>query len=159
MTTTSDDGSIVELEEGSEDEMFWAMLGDQPYARAEYWQWRRDLHPTHAPRLFRINGTKGKDAVKLVQNQLSARDLVPDGVFVLDAVFEVFVVVGRDARDKRTDIRLALYIAEVCPIRAFFRAGADFMIEYLDGGCSAAAVRARHTCSHPALARTVSGST
>ena len=76
-----------------------------------YWQWRIDL-PHIGPRLFRIDSGKGKDAVKHVPN-FAASEITSAGVYVIDGVFELFVVVGAQARGKRTDIRLALYIAEV----------------------------------------------
>ncbi|KZV97745.1 hypothetical protein EXIGLDRAFT_729858 [Exidia glandulosa HHB12029] len=101
---------VTELSEGAEDEMFWAILGDEPYANAEYWQWRLDL-PHVAPRMFRIDSSRGKDAVKHIPN-FAAREIASDGVYVVDGVFELFVLVGAQARGKRTDIRLALYIAE-----------------------------------------------
>ncbi|EJD42707.1 hypothetical protein AURDEDRAFT_114944 [Auricularia subglabra TFB-10046 SS5] len=110
-TMLATDGlEVIELNEGSEDEMFWAMLGDAPYANAEYWQWRVDL-PHIGPRLFKIDSGKGKDAVKHIPN-FAAGEIASTGVYVIDGVFELFVVVGAQARGKRTDIRLALYIAE-----------------------------------------------
>lgn len=38
---------------------------------------------------------------------------IHDHVYILDCVWEYFVVVGSDARQKRKDIRLALDIARV----------------------------------------------
>lgn len=39
---------------------------------------------------------------------------LPTAVFILDCVWELFVLVGREARGKRRDIRLAVSVAMVC---------------------------------------------
>jgi len=48
--------SPVELVEGESDdnEMFWMMLGDADYARADYWKWRPDLAKA-LPRIWRVD--------------------------------------------------------------------------------------------------------
>ena len=57
---------MVELKEGEtdKDEMFWTMLGDNDYAKADYWQWRRTAMNVN-PRAWHIDATKGKNAVGL----------------------------------------------------------------------------------------------
>jgi len=56
--------TVVELAEGESDdnEMFWMMLGEDEYAKADYWKWRRTSSDV-APRLWRVNADKGEDAV------------------------------------------------------------------------------------------------
>jgi hypothetical protein len=56
--------SVVELAEGEsdDDEMFWMMLGNDEYAKADYWKWRRSA-PEMAPRLWHVDAGKGTDAV------------------------------------------------------------------------------------------------
>jgi hypothetical protein len=48
--------NIVELAEGETDgdEMFWMMLGDEDYAKADYWKWRR-AEDKLDPQIWRIN--------------------------------------------------------------------------------------------------------
>jgi hypothetical protein len=41
-------------------------------------------------------------------------DLLFTSVFIIDCIWELFVLVSRDARGKRRDIRLAVSIAMVC---------------------------------------------
>lgn len=145
---------VVELAEGSEDELFWAVLGDEPYANAEYWQWRLDLAQI-APRLFRIDSSKGKDAVKHIPN-FAMREITPDGVFVVDGVFELFVLVGAQARGHRTDIRLALYIAEVRLRDSFEAFRLSTRAEHLYGGGATSALRPRYSCPCHAVVVAVS---
>lgn len=56
--------TVIELTEGEsdDDEMFWMMLGDDEYAKADYWKWRR-TSPELAPRLWRVDADKCEDAV------------------------------------------------------------------------------------------------
>lgn len=41
-------------EESDDNEMFWMMLGDADYARADYWKWRPDLAKA-LPRIWRVD--------------------------------------------------------------------------------------------------------
>ncbi|CAL1707916.1 unnamed protein product [Somion occarium] len=101
--------SIIELSEGEndEDEMFWMILGDREYARADYWQWRQSA-PSRVPRMWRI-----------VQQQPFAEKVTPtsvlpsfsDAVYIIDSVWEYFILIGSQARGKRSHIRLALSLA------------------------------------------------
>lgn len=52
------ESSPVELvEQDSDDnEMFWMMLGNDGYARADYWRWRPDL-ATDLPRIWRVDSS------------------------------------------------------------------------------------------------------
>jgi hypothetical protein len=55
---------VVELEEGKSDdhEIFWMMLGDDDYARADYWKWRRSAGGS-SPRIWRIGGKDNSNMV------------------------------------------------------------------------------------------------
>jgi len=48
----------VELveQESDDNEMFWMMLGNDDYARADYWKWRPDL-ATAMPRIWRVDSS------------------------------------------------------------------------------------------------------
>jgi hypothetical protein len=52
------ESSPVELVEQESDgnEMFWMMLGNDDYARADYWRWRPDL-ATVLPRIWRVDSS------------------------------------------------------------------------------------------------------
>jgi hypothetical protein len=132
--------SIVELAEGhDEDEMFWMYLGDDDWAKADYWQWR----PTTRceSRILRVDSDDSQpvcsasayrthhDLTQLATQVLIVPFLTDthDRVFILDCVWEFFVLVGVDAHNKRKDIRLAVEVATVrspshsspCADRAF----------------------------------------
>lgn len=50
--------SPVELveQESDDNEMFWMMLGNDDYARADYWKWRPDL-ATALPQIWRVDSS------------------------------------------------------------------------------------------------------
>jgi hypothetical protein len=97
------------LEEGSEDEMFWLMLGEGGYASADYWRFRPQSMVV-TPRLWSVQPQGGLAAI----HPFCADDLKADGVYLFDGVFELFVIVGVMGRGKRDQIRLAVAAAEVC---------------------------------------------
>lgn len=56
--------NIIELTEGEsdDDEMFWMILGDGHYAKADYWKWRSSASTT-SPRAWAVDSAKGTNAV------------------------------------------------------------------------------------------------
>jgi hypothetical protein len=62
---------VVELTEGEsdDDELFWMMLGDDEYARADYWKWRRSAGGSD-PRIWRIDNENGSVTVLNVPSTL-----------------------------------------------------------------------------------------
>lgn len=52
--------SVIELSEGEDDsdEMFWMILGDEEYAKADYWKWRRTAS-VQDPQAWRIDAKYG----------------------------------------------------------------------------------------------------
>lgn len=123
--------NVVELIEGqsdADDEMFWMILGEGDYARADYWKWRASSSSIY-PRVWSVDVTRGADAVRLTQVIFAfSSDLVAqiqlvssfanhpefhNLVHLVDCVWEFFVVVGSEARGKRADMRLALTVATV----------------------------------------------
>lgn len=46
-------------------------------------------------------------------NEVAAECIDPSAVFVLDGTFELFVIVGAEARGQRTDIKTAISVAQV----------------------------------------------
>ncbi|KAF9792515.1 hypothetical protein BJ322DRAFT_52505 [Thelephora terrestris] len=106
-----DPDSVIVLDEGEndDDEMFWAVLGDgdREYAKASYWAWRAGAN-TADPQLWKISASSGHRFTHTPCDSIASLE---DNVFILDAVWEVFVLVGAGARGKREDIRLALLTA------------------------------------------------
>jgi hypothetical protein len=56
--------SVIELTEGEndDDEMFWMVLGDDEFANADYWKWRR-MATRVDPNIWRIDTSHNKDPV------------------------------------------------------------------------------------------------
>ncbi|KAF7321656.1 hypothetical protein MKEN_00686800 [Mycena kentingensis (nom. inval.)] len=104
-TLTSNPDSLVVLVEGEEDaedaEMFWMALCEDEveYGNADYWRWRPSV--AFSPRLWSIDVNRQQ----AIQNAEST-------IFVLDCVFELFVLVPSAARGKRYDIRLGLSVTQ-----------------------------------------------
>lgn len=47
--------SIIELsEEGDDDEMFWIILGEGDYGKADYWRWKSNSEPRR-PRIWLVD--------------------------------------------------------------------------------------------------------
>jgi len=103
-------GEVTELVEGEsdDDEMFWLMLGEREYANADYWKWRvSGGGSVGGPRIWKVDGSKGFHFIPA----LSSVDSLHDFVFVFDCIWEYFVLIGREARGKRSDIKVALSVA------------------------------------------------
>ncbi|KAN0105279.1 hypothetical protein V8E52_011193 [Russula decolorans] len=102
--------SPVELveHESDDNEMFWMMLGNDDYARADYWRWRPDS-ATAFPRIWRVDSSSAPYLTTV--QAFTTQSNVDLSVFLLDCIWELFVIVGTKARKARRDIRLALSTA------------------------------------------------
>ncbi|KAG9012779.1 hypothetical protein FRB93_001333 [Tulasnella sp. JGI-2019a] len=105
----SDGTSPKEFEEGEEDEMFSMILGEDNHAMADFWKYRSVSNKCAAD-LFRIESMADDPVQRL--DEVAAESIDPSAVFVLDGTFEIFVIVGADARQQRQDIHLALSVAQ-----------------------------------------------
>lgn len=61
----SNAAGIIELSEGQNDndEMFWMILGEGQYAKADYWKWKREASAAD-PRIWRVDVKRASNAVK-----------------------------------------------------------------------------------------------
>lgn len=116
--------TAIELYEGrkNNDEMFWMILGDEEYANADYWKWR-NISPSIDPHIWRVTASPDKDALCPVDSFLEESSF-HTSVYIIDCVWEVYVMVGIDARGHRQDIGLALRVAlelsaRVAPTRPY----------------------------------------
>lgn len=104
------------------------IFGDEDYAHAHYWKYRSTS--TDQPRAWRIDAQSGKNAVRVplfptiymtegLHEQayplakFTEETFDQSGVFLLDCVWELYVIVGMEARSSRQDIRLAIDIGKV----------------------------------------------
>ncbi|KAG2129838.1 uncharacterized protein EDB93DRAFT_1095220, partial [Suillus bovinus] len=97
--------SITELREGDNDvhdEMFWMVLGDSgDYAKADYWRFR-NTSASSDPRCWIV------DVMIRAVALISAETIHQQSVYIIDCSLEFFVLVGKHARSKRSDISLAI---------------------------------------------------
>lgn len=102
--------SITELREGDNDvndEMFWMVLGDSgDYAKADYWRFRSASAPCD-PRCWIVDATAEGDPIRATTS-ISAETILQQSVYIIDCSLEFFVLVGKNARSKRSDISLAI---------------------------------------------------
>ncbi|KAG6813556.1 hypothetical protein H0H92_009948 [Tricholoma furcatifolium] len=88
-----------------DDEMFRLMLGDDEYANADYWKWRRSSSFID-PRIWRFD-TDHFTHIDFISNEASFHE----SVYVIDCLWEFYIVVGSNARALRQNIELAVHIA------------------------------------------------
>lgn len=98
---------ISTIEEGTESDEFWSMLGGK-----EEYPTVGDLAPVHEiPRLFQISdsvtGGRGISVTEILE--FDQEDLEDDDVMLLDTHKEIYIWIGRNARDneKKEAIELA----------------------------------------------------
>ncbi|KAG2126300.1 hypothetical protein DEU56DRAFT_543361 [Suillus clintonianus] len=102
--------SITELREGDndiDDEMFWMVLGDSgDYAKADYWRFRNASAPSD-PQCWTVDASVEGEPIRAVP-LISAETIRQQSVYIIDCSLEFFVLVGKHARSKRSDIYLAI---------------------------------------------------
>lgn len=65
-TIAGPEKDIEEFEEGKEDPMFFMLLGEDPWANADYWKYRSQLAKTAVrPRMFIVDARDKKQPVRL----------------------------------------------------------------------------------------------
>ncbi|KNZ72865.1 hypothetical protein J132_01857 [Termitomyces sp. J132] len=98
----------IELTEDNskDDEIFRTILGEDEYANADYWKWRRNSSHID-PRIWRVRADLAKDFVDCLSGETSLHD----SVYIIDCIWEFYVIVGIDARAHKQDIELAINVA------------------------------------------------
>ncbi|EJD03235.1 uncharacterized protein FOMMEDRAFT_156622 [Fomitiporia mediterranea MF3/22] len=104
------DKNLVEVEEGKEDEMFWMFLGDDGYASASYWKWRKS-DKCGEPRFWKVDCANTGSEVKELETFPSPID-VSNSVLVIHLAYEIFALVGSAVRGQRRNIKLGLTLAQ-----------------------------------------------
>ena len=124
---SADSLPVTELNEGAEDSMFWTYLGDNRWASAGFWSERRTMQ-RKAQSVWRVESPRVCTIATAVQGHCKRQiprqihfipffgdwDFDHGAIYVIDGILELFILVGKDARSQRNDIRLALALAEVC---------------------------------------------
>ncbi|KAJ7780539.1 hypothetical protein DFH07DRAFT_433564 [Mycena maculata] len=108
LTPNPDDIVVLIENENDDDEMFWMVLGEEAnYAKAHYWKWRSSTAFT--PRIWSVDAIR-KTPISPVYS-FYEEESPQTSVYILDCVFEFFVLVPSGARGKRRDINLALSVS------------------------------------------------
>ncbi|KAI9066572.1 hypothetical protein FKP32DRAFT_355404 [Trametes sanguinea] len=109
---------VVELteEESQADEMFWMILGEGDYAKADYWQWRPQAS-TAEPRIWIVDAKQKGDVMRSIPFFPTKEDF-NKSVYLVDCIWELFLLVGSEARGQRLNIRLALSVADALAQKA-----------------------------------------
>lgn len=122
-------GELIEYDDGQEPTSFWELFGDDSKAHsADHWR----LKPTYSKYCSRLfcsdadsrqqvsSSTKplGIPQTQLTSNQItelgifSQNDLSPLKIYVLDAFFEMYIIVGSGAQSQYSSFRNALDFAQ-----------------------------------------------
>ncbi|KAF9565525.1 hypothetical protein CPC08DRAFT_815295 [Agrocybe pediades] len=109
--------------EDDEDEMFWMMLGNEEYAKADYWRWRRTTIDTD-PKIWRVEADDGNHSITPI-TFISIEPTLQKSVYAVNFTWEFFVIVGKEARANKHSIKLAIDIvlkmaSTVAPQRPYF---------------------------------------
>ncbi|KAL5524000.1 hypothetical protein ACEPAG_8173 [Sanghuangporus baumii] len=106
----NDGKEVVEVEEGNEDEMFWMFLGENGYASADYWKWRKNESAINV-RFWRVNCANTGSEVKELEAFPSPSE-VSESILVVHLAYEIFTLIGSAARGQRRNIKLGLTLAQ-----------------------------------------------
>jgi len=100
---------LNELREGDEDEMFWMILGDD-FRSANYWKFRTEEQGCD-PQVYEIVQDDIENPVQH-RPRFSGQNMKSDTILVVDCQFELFLLIGPEARGFRKEIGLGLSFAE-----------------------------------------------
>ncbi|KAJ4304008.1 hypothetical protein N0V88_001612 [Collariella sp. IMI 366227] len=104
-------GELVEVEEGSEPESFWAMFGGGArLASADHWRLKPG-YERYSGRLF-CASAGDKQQVHHRNLPFAQSDLSPAHIYVLDAFFEMYIIVGARSQHQYAAFRNALDFAQ-----------------------------------------------
>ncbi|KAK3302564.1 uncharacterized protein B0T15DRAFT_543260 [Chaetomium strumarium] len=109
-------GELLEVEEGSEPDSFWAIFGGitRP-SSADHWR----LKPNYDKYCGRLFCASAGDKEQITEiSPFSQADLVTSNIYVLDAFFEMYIIVGARSQHQYAAFRNALDFAQEYAILA-----------------------------------------
>ncbi|KAK1779265.1 hypothetical protein QBC45DRAFT_326581 [Copromyces sp. CBS 386.78] len=115
-------GELEEIEEGSEPESFWKDIfgGEGPGVRpmsADHWRLKPN-YEKYCGRLFCSNANaSGKDQIVEI-SPFKQTDLLPTNIYILDAFFEMYIIVGARSQHQYASFHNALDFAQEYSILA-----------------------------------------
>lgn len=127
-------GELVEIEEDQEPEAFWSLFGGaRKESSADHWRLKAG-YDKYCGRLFRSESADARqvrafetrhsiqetdEPQQIVEiSPFSQSDLSPAKIYVLDAFFEMYIIVGREAQSQYTSFHNALDFAQEYAILA-----------------------------------------
>ncbi|KAK1974929.1 gelsolin [Colletotrichum cereale] len=109
-------GELLEIDDGSEPDTFWAIFNDgtKPHS-ADHWRLKSN-YDKYCQRLFRSDASAAQQVYEI--NPFTQADLDPSNIYVLDAFFEMYIIVGKKAQSQYGSFRNALEFAQEYAILA-----------------------------------------
>ncbi|KAI5924867.1 hypothetical protein F4810DRAFT_661719 [Camillea tinctor] len=109
-------GEMQEVEDGHEPASFWELfMGGSRYTSADHWRLKPN-YDKYCCRLFSSDADSKQQIVEI--SPFSQADLRPTGVYVVDAFFELYIVVGARAQNQYASFHNALDFAQEYAILA-----------------------------------------
>ncbi|KAI0840422.1 hypothetical protein F5Y06DRAFT_262702 [Hypoxylon sp. FL0890] len=109
-------GEMEEIEDGHEPASFWDLFDTSSRAvSADHWRLKPN-YDKYCSRLFRSDAASKQQIVEI--SPFSQNDLQPAGIYVLDAFFELYIIVGSRAQPHYASFHNALDFAQEYAILA-----------------------------------------
>ncbi|KAI1098076.1 hypothetical protein F4804DRAFT_325775 [Jackrogersella minutella] len=103
-------GEMEEIEDGHEPATFWKLFDATSKAvSADHWRLKPNYN-LYCSRLFRSDAASKQQIVEL--SPFAQTDLLPRGIYVLDAFFELYIIVGSRAQSQYASFHNALDFAQ-----------------------------------------------
>ncbi|KAI0458319.1 hypothetical protein F5B21DRAFT_23038 [Xylaria acuta] len=109
-------GELEEVEEGNEPAAFWDLFGGATrFGSADHWRLKPN-YDKYSSRLFLSDAASEQQIIEL--SSFSQPDLSPTNIYVIDAFFELYIVVGSRAQAEYASFHNALDFAQEYAILA-----------------------------------------
>ncbi|KAH7037884.1 uncharacterized protein B0I36DRAFT_237711 [Microdochium trichocladiopsis] len=109
-------GELIEVDDGRESEGFWSLFeSGSKSSSADHWR-LKPSYDKYCSRLFHSDGASKQQITEL--SPFSQKDLQATGIYVLDAFFELYVIVGSKAQSQYASFHNALEFAQEYAILA-----------------------------------------
>ncbi|KAH8902564.1 hypothetical protein BR93DRAFT_932158 [Coniochaeta sp. PMI_546] len=109
-------GELVEVEDGNEPDEFWRIFGGgSRLGSADHWRLKPN-YDKYCGRLFKSDAADRKQIIEL--SPFSQADLLPTSIYILDAFFEMYIIVGAQAQHQYAAFHNALEFAQEYAILA-----------------------------------------
>lgn len=107
---------MIDVEEGQEPDGFWNLFGGaRKMSSADHWK-LKPSYDKYCGRLFCSDTADQRQIIEI--NPFSQSDLSPRKIYVLDAFFEMYIIIGREAQSQYASFHNALDFAQEYAILA-----------------------------------------